>query len=245
MPRAKSEKKTNNETEKGRTQEFFRGAQLMVDRDEPDIVEDDFRNVIDVRKRLFLQYIAKNGPRYGAASKAAGVSLMTTWVWRNREREPVFMEAFEAAHKMGVDSLEAEFIRRGFHGVEKPVYQGGRLVGTLREYDTTAGIFMLKALAPERHRERYEHSGPGGGPMQHQVQAEAVVAQLTTEELRERLERMRALAQAPPELPSASQRVEVATQQVVVETPEEQAYAQRLADRAARNGGNGNGHGTT
>jgi hypothetical protein len=44
-------------------------------------------------------------------------------------------------------------IRRGVTGYDKPVYQQGRLVGTVREYSDTLLIFALKARAPDRYRE--------------------------------------------------------------------------------------------
>lgn len=229
-------------------QEFFRGAQLMVDREEPD-VSDEFPEVADPRKRLFLQYIAKNGPRYGAAAKAAGVSQVTTWHWRNGrlKDDPAFEAGLLAAIKMGVDALESEFIRRGFQGVEKPVYQGGRLVGTLREYDTTAGIVMLKALAPERHRERYEYSGPGGGPVQLQAQVQAQMALLSDEDLRARVADLAAQLAQPPALPPGLDPggAPAASSAEAPDGPEA-AYARRLADRARARGnghGDGNGHG--
>jgi hypothetical protein len=41
-------------------------------------------------------------------------------------------------------------------------------VGAVREFDTTAAIFILKARRPKVYRDnaRIEHTGPGGGPVQ-------------------------------------------------------------------------------
>lgn len=36
----------------------------------------------------------------------------------------------------------------------------------IREFSDTLAIFLLKAHKPEKYRERYEHTGPGGGPIQ-------------------------------------------------------------------------------
>jgi hypothetical protein len=64
------------------------------------------------------------------------------------------------------DQLEQEARRRAHDGVRKPVYQGGKRVGYIQEYSDTLLIFLLKGLRPEKYRERFEHSGAGGGPLQ-------------------------------------------------------------------------------
>ena len=45
--------------------------------------------------------------------------------------------------------------------MKEPVYQGGKRVGYIRKFDTVAAMFLLKAHAPERFRERQhvEHAG--------------------------------------------------------------------------------------
>jgi hypothetical protein len=57
--------------------------------------------------------------------------------------------------------MEQEAIRRGQHGVEKPVFQGGKEVGAVREFSDTLLIFMLKSRKPETYREnvKVEHAG--------------------------------------------------------------------------------------
>jgi hypothetical protein len=62
---------------------------------------------------------------------------------------------------MGADALEDEANRRAREGVERPVYQGGKFVGAIREFSDTLLIFLLKGLKPEKFRENshIEHSG--------------------------------------------------------------------------------------
>jgi hypothetical protein len=48
--------------------------------------------------------------------------------------------------------LEDEAVRRAYEGVERPVFQGGKQVGVVREYSDTLLIFLLKALRPEKYR---------------------------------------------------------------------------------------------
>lgn len=52
--------------------------------------------------------------------------------------------------------MEAEAWRRGKTGVLKPVYQGGKKVGSVREYSDTLLIFMLKGTRPEKYRDRQQ-----------------------------------------------------------------------------------------
>ena len=51
--------------------------------------------------------------------------------------------------------------RRAAEGTLKPVYQGGKLVGEIREFSDTLLIFLLKGKRPEVYREnvKVEHSG--------------------------------------------------------------------------------------
>ena len=74
-----------------------------------------------------------------------------------------FCVRWEAAYEDGVDVLEDAAHRRAVHGVEKPVYQGGVMVGTVTEYSDTLLGLALRGKKPVRYNtERHEHSGPGG-----------------------------------------------------------------------------------
>lgn len=164
--------------------DFFRGAELQVNKDEADA---QFDEIHEPKKRLYLSALTLYGPRYGAAAKAAGVCATTGYLWRRDLSDVEFQNALHRAIKIGIERCESELWRRGISGVEKPVYQGGRLVGTVREYDTTAAIFMLKGAEPEKYRENYrhEHTGPGGGAVR--TEAAVVLATLSTEELQQKL----------------------------------------------------------
>ncbi len=71
-------------------------------------------------------------------------------------KDPEYVAAFATAREEAADRLEREAIRRAVDGAEKPVYQAGKLVGTIREYSDTLLIFTLKGLRPEKYRERYD-----------------------------------------------------------------------------------------
>jgi len=93
------------------------------------------------------------------ACKLANVSRNAVWEWSRDE--PAFSDELEAAIERGADLLEEEAVRRAYVGVEKPVYQGGALVGHVQEYSDTLLIFLLKGKRPERYRERVDmhHTG--------------------------------------------------------------------------------------
>lgn len=73
---------------------------------------------------------------------------------------------------MGIHVAEAEAWKRATDGTVEDVYgalgnnQGTGVVGQKRVKSDTMLIFMLKGAAPEKYRERFEHSGPAGGPIQ-------------------------------------------------------------------------------
>lgn len=124
------------------------------------------------------QYGAKKSPalmekflhelRQGMTPKEAaltcGISRPTAFSWK-REDE-AFRAAWIDAIDEGTDLLEKEARRRAVDGVDKPVYQGGELVGHVREYSDTLLVLMLKGRRREVYNtERHEHTGDGGGPI--------------------------------------------------------------------------------
>lgn len=212
-----------------------RGGALSLPNDEP-LLAGDFIEFIDSpQKRLFLQSYAQGPPRIGRACRAAGITPATSWNWRVSNPDPKFIEAFELAHKLAIERAEGELWRRGIEGYETPVYHQGQLVGTEREFDTTAAIFMLKAAKPDVFREKFDHrhSGPDGGPVQHAV-ALAILAP------NERRARMKELAEVIEGSVVEGTTETVATAKA--ETPAE-AYAREVAARVKGNGHTGNGQG--
>ena len=116
------------------------------------------------RHRIKLDEVAKADylaqlPRMVTATlalKAAGASQSQLARWR--EEDAAFLVAERQAREGIADQLEAEAVRRAFRGVKRPVYQGGLLAGYLTEYSDQLLMFMLKAMRPERFRERSEVS---------------------------------------------------------------------------------------
>jgi hypothetical protein len=104
-----------------------------------------------------------------AGCKAARVSPHTIYRWRE---DAAFAEAETIAREAFADVLEEEAIRRAWHGVTtvKPIFHQGQPVGEVVEttYSDTLLVLMLKAVRPEKYRERKqtEHTGPDGSPIE-------------------------------------------------------------------------------
>lgn len=92
---------------------------------------------------------------YGTVGRATTAlhlprGLHNTWLRTDFE----YAEAYYNARELIVDQLESEAIRRAKDGVERPVYQGGELVGTVTEYSDSLLMFLLKGMRPDKYRER-------------------------------------------------------------------------------------------
>lgn len=125
------------------------------------------------RRAAFLKRFMETGNETAAAA-AADVARTTPYAWR--ERHPDFAKEWDAAKEVLADNIEGALYDRAVHGVVKYHFHKGQLVGgwmldgqivaegtggaefvpfTWREFDTTAAIFLLKALRPDKYRERF------------------------------------------------------------------------------------------
>lgn len=129
-----------------------------------DLPAPEFPEIADPKKRAYVVQLALTG-KFDDAAKAAGVTLRTGWNWRHNDEEPDFLRAVKVAEGLAGDRLEAEIVRRALDGWEEPVYQGGRMVGTVRKFSDTLLIFQTKKARPE-YRDRHEITGKDGGPIQ-------------------------------------------------------------------------------
>ena len=124
-------------------------------------------------------------PSITVAAKCAGIDRSAHY--RRLERDEAYKAAFEAALKIGVDSLEAEAIRRAHYGVRKPVMYHGKPVRVPMypakprgkkeilyevEYSDTLLIALLRAKKPGEYRDRVsaELTGKDGGPIDHKLE---------------------------------------------------------------------------
>ena len=88
----------------------------------------------------------------GKACAAVGMGRRTAYDWRAADAS--FAAAWDAALKIGITALEDEAHRRAFEGTDKPIVHLGKVTGHMKEYSDTLAIFLLKAHAPEKYRER-------------------------------------------------------------------------------------------
>jgi hypothetical protein len=103
------------------------------------------------KKGKFLRALTEGYSVTGAA-KIARVDRTTVYVWRKDDDD--FKAAWDEAIEAGGDLLEDEAWKRATKGTLKPIYQGGKKVGSVREYSDTLLIFLLKGRKPEKYRER-------------------------------------------------------------------------------------------
>lgn len=60
------------------------------------------------------------------------------------------------ADLQATELLEREAWRRAREGIAEPVFQHGKQVGTIQRYSDNLLMFLLKARAPERYRDRVD-----------------------------------------------------------------------------------------
>lgn len=130
----------------------------------------------------FLEGLA-SGHSVTTSAWAIGISRITAYDWRNkseatRQEDGSYTDDFcvrwDDAIQAGIESLEDEAHRRARDGVEKPVYQGGVMVGTVTEYSDQLMQFLLKGRAPRKFADRQELTGKDGGPVVSSIQVEFV-----------------------------------------------------------------------
>ena len=111
-------------------------------------------------------------------------SLPPSLAWR--ADDPSFAAEWDAALELGLDSLEDELMRRAKDGTLRPVFQGGELVGHIREYSDTLGIFMLKSRRRHVYGDRQF--------IEQRISLEAKITAMSPEERRARLIELQAKA---------------------------------------------------
>lgn len=133
----------------------------------------------DARRRAFLAALRECGT-ISRACAASGLDRGESY--KLRKADPEFAAGWDAALESFADALEDEAKRRAVDGVERPVYQGGKLVGTVVERSDRLLEVMLKAKRPEyRERSSVELSGRLGvsvGAMTDDELIEALRAEL-------------------------------------------------------------------
>lgn len=103
-----------------------------------------------VAQAMFLEAYAMTG-NITAASRRSDVHRQRHYEWL--QSDPDYPALFLDAENQAVDALETEARRRALDGTEKPVYQGGKLVGSVVEYSDNLIQFLLKGARPQKYRD--------------------------------------------------------------------------------------------
>lgn len=122
------------------------------------------KRTVKKRKKDFLEKLEMTAS-ITRACKLSKVGRRTVYDWINAD--PDFVKELEESKRIAIDALQDEAVRRAFEGTIKPVYQGGKKVGKIREYSDTLMVLLLKGNMPDKYKDRFsgELSGQGGGPI--------------------------------------------------------------------------------
>ncbi len=116
-------------------------------------------DTLDTQKKgQFLTLLAEG---HAVVHACVHSGLARSSAYHLRETDAAFHAAWDDALDAGVEVLEQEAYRRAVQGTDRPIFQGGDLVGTVREYSDTLLIFLLKAKRPGVYREHYRHEHVG------------------------------------------------------------------------------------
>ena len=113
-----------------------------------------FEQITHPKKRAMLRAYARS-MRVCASCEAATISPELHYYWLRTD--PTYKAAFTEAREMAGERLEDEAVRRA--------------MGTAERESDTLLIFLLKGAKPDIYKERYEHTGKDGGPLQVQTMA--------------------------------------------------------------------------
>lgn len=114
------------------------------------------------RRRAFLDALRVNGGNVSATCEQKRVGRSTVYEWRDCAAD--FAAAWDDIVEATTEDAESELYRRAVKGTERPVYQGGKLVGHVREYSDACLMFFLKARRPALYNQaqRIEETTPDG-----------------------------------------------------------------------------------
>ncbi|API59123.1 hypothetical protein BSL82_07215 [Tardibacter chloracetimidivorans] len=100
------------------------------------------------RRKHFVEVLAQTA-NVTESAKQAGLDRSA--VYRLRARSESFRAAWDEAMNQALDDLEAVLLERAAHGVEKPVFYGGKPCGKVRQYSDTLAMFILRAKRPNTY----------------------------------------------------------------------------------------------
>jgi hypothetical protein len=133
------------------------------------------------RRKAFLVAL-EQGARIVAACEAIGASKQS--LYKLRQRDPAFAKAMDEALGRSIVVIEDEIARRAIEGVQKPIFQGGQLVGHVTEYSDSLLLALAKRRDPEHWKDRT------ASEVTATVKTEDVLNGMLPQEVEQRLARM-------------------------------------------------------
>jgi hypothetical protein len=160
------------------------------------------RKITQRKRRQYCASLAEGASYTDAAEKIGVTRQAISWV---REHDPEFDREVRAARDVATTILVDTAWTRAVHGMPKPIYQGGKLVGYVQEYSDGMLAMLLKAYLPELFKDRVatELTGANGGAVKVQDMMPLEVQQ----RLAAILQRFRGRQDSAPPLVSASEAV--------------------------------------
>lgn len=109
----------------------------------------------DVRKADWLKVYADTA---SDTSACTAVCISYNTYLDALENDKRFEGAVKQVRKLAIEMLEVEARRRAYHGIRKPIYCQGVIVGHETQYSDKMLELLLKAEKPDKYRERKETS---------------------------------------------------------------------------------------
>lgn len=113
---------------------------------------------VEKRREIFLEILARNGGNALAAAKAVGYPD-TAALRIHRRKDPDFERKWDEAIAVSNDVLEASALDWALHGIDKPQYYQGNIVGVDKERNAGMLTTVLKARMPDKYSEKREITG--------------------------------------------------------------------------------------
>lgn len=119
------------------------------------------------RENIILEWVEK-GYSLGFAADKADINRQTLIRWRQEDKE--FDARVKDALERGTDLIEDEAFRRATEGIDEPVFQQGGCIGFKRVYSDTLMQMILGGRRSSYGKQRHEHTGADGGPIEHNIE---------------------------------------------------------------------------
>lgn len=99
------------------------------------------KTMTDSQKKQFLETL-RDSANVTAGAERAGITRHLAYATRKRDKD--FRRAWDDALQAALDDLEGALRGRALHGVEQPVFYGGKECGRVRTYNDALGMFLLR-----------------------------------------------------------------------------------------------------